>query len=165
MPRKTINQMYKSINDDFYKHFKDFKEVYYEMTPDEAVKILRKSSRKILNDYVDNLAAAVPGSESIQDGISVFRGRKDRFKIYIGPTYGRGIIGANLAHFFEFGTAPRKRRSISKDGKVKMVSTGQIKATPFMRPAWLANKDQFVIDTEKEILIFFESKLKKRGFV
>jgi hypothetical protein len=95
----------------------------------------------------------------------IFRGRRKKDMIYIGPIYGRGYKSANLAHLFEFGTAPRMRRSINEEGKVKMVSTGQIKATPFMRPAWLETKDKFVIDTEKAIKTLIEYKLKRQGWV
>jgi hypothetical protein len=134
------------------------------MTPDEAVRILKKTSKPVLNKIVSNLASVVPNSQSIQETFGVFRGRKNPYKIYIGPRYGRGTKGANLAHLFEFGTQPRKRRSINKEGKVVEVSTGQINKTPFMRPAWLATKDQFVIDTEKEIERIIRQKFRKQGF-
>ena len=53
--------------------------------------------------------------------------------LYIGATYEDPKQNGRLAHLFEFGTGRRKQKSTGRD-------TGTIRARPFMRPAWDANK-------------------------
>jgi hypothetical protein len=131
------------------------------VTADEAQRILSISARPLLAKMKSNLSAIIKESKNLIDGFAVYRGRKGaaQYKVYVGPDYRKGG-GGNLAHIFEYGTAPRTRRSYSKDGKVKKVSTGQIKATPFMRPAWEETKDGVFKDAEFRFLKLIDKKIK-----
>ena len=164
MPRRTINHIRKDLMDGFNKYLTVDSSGNF-ITPDEAYEILKETGKPVYNSIVAHFGDVFTESQNMRHMFDIFRGRRKKDMIYIGPIYGRGYKSANLAHLFEFGTAPRMRRSINEEGKVKMVSTGQIKATPFMRPAWLETKDRFVIDTEKAIKALIEYKLKRQGWV
>jgi len=164
MTGKTINHIPKDYMDGFNKYLTVDNSGNF-ITPDEAYEILKETGKPVYNSIVAHFGDVFPESQNMRHMFDIFRGRRKKDMIYIGPIYGRGYKSANLAHLFEFGTAPRMRRSINEEGKVKMVSTGQIKATPFMRPAWLETKDRFVIDTEKAIKALIEYKLKRQGWV
>lgn len=110
-----------------------------------------------------NLLKVVEKSERLLNSFKIYRGKRNPYKVYIGPDYRRDG-GGQLAHIIEYGTVQRERRSISADDTVKIVSTGMVAARPFMRPAWEQVREKVIKTAEKSAKAIIESALKKGGF-
>ncbi len=133
--------------------------------PTQAQDALSKAAQPVPNQIKANLLKVVDKSENLANSFKIYRGKKNTavYKIYIGPDYSKGG-GGQLAHLIEYGTVQRERRSISEDGRVKIVSTGMMPARPFMRPAWEQLKDKVTHDAQLLCKNIIENSLKQKGF-
>lgn len=88
-----------------------------------------KEGAKVLRKYVQRGVPRRTGRlrRSIRYRVGLTKGSRRPFGV-VGPDYRRG---GNAAHLVEFGSKPRYRKNAAGE----MVSTGQMPAKPFMRPA------------------------------
>jgi hypothetical protein len=163
--RKGRSEIQSELESGLGKYLKTLGTIDQVILPNDAQNILSQSAQPLLQQVVSNLLKVVKGSKNLARSFNIYRGRKGdaRYKIYVGPSYGKLGIG-QAAHLIEYGTVERTRRSISEDGKVTMVSTGAVKARPFMRPAWEQTKAKVMGDAEKGIIAHIDKKLKQKGF-
>lgn len=130
------------------KVLKKLEETNQKITQDEVKKIVREESKVII------LAAQSKApSQDIKNSIGFIEKNEQKFTktVLIGPRY-YGSFRGQLAHTFEYGTAPR----YTKDGKYR----GHITARPFMRPALDANSSNIVTNVSKRVLKIALEKLK-----
>jgi len=117
---------------------------YYEASlADGRVREMMKEEAKVI---VSNARAnARPLSTRVANSIGFIEKKNYPYNILIGPKYPQG----NLAHFFEYGTAPRQ----NADGH----NRGRMVAKPFMRPAI----DNNIASVKLKILIRLQEIVKK----
>ena len=117
---------------------------YYEASlADGRVREMMKEEAKVI---VSNARAnARPLSKRVANSIGFIEKKSYPYNILIGPKYPQG----NLAHFFEYGTAPRQ----NADGH----NRGRMVAKPFMRPAIDSNIKQ----VEKQIGARIKTEVQK----
>lgn len=118
------------------------------LSQDELKKIVRTESQVI----IETARSRAP-SEDIKNSIGFIEKNENKFNktVLIGPRY-YGSWRGQLAHTFEFGTAPR----YTKDGAYR----GYITARPFMRPALDAHGSNIVTNVQKKVIKIATDKLK-----
>jgi len=187
--RKSPYQISKELNEQLEKQLKVVKDLAGASTlqnvlsPKDVQDILEIAAKPLLAKVISNLWGVLESdSKNLVNSFKVFRGKKGskKYTVYVGPDYrfwhvsGRtkaketmpGIIGGGqAAHLLEYGTVERTRRSISEDGKVTMVSTGAVKARPFMRPAWEQTKDEVTNIAVGMLIKHVDKEMKNRGMV
>lgn len=111
---------------------------------------------------------------NLRNSIGIIRKRGGKLVPYtmVGPRYYGGNAGVH-GHLVEYGTAERQRHFGNKklglrnrSIKAKLLgtaSTGSMPANPFMKPAYLAKKQQVIKYLEKEIATLVAEAIKKRG--
>lgn len=131
------------------KLLKKLEETGNAITQDEAKKIVRDEAKAIIIS-----AQSKAPSTDIKNSIGFIEKNEQKFTktVLIGPRY-YGSFRGQLAHTFEYGTAPR----YTKDGKYR----GHITARPFMRPALDANASNIVTNVTKRIFKLATDKFKK----
>lgn len=131
------------------KLLKKLEETGNAITQDEAKKIVRDEAKAIIIS-----AQSKAPSTDIKNSIGFIEKNEKKFTktVLIGPRY-YGSFRGQLAHTFEYGTAPR----YTKDGKYR----GHITARPFMRPALDANASNIVTNITKRIFKLATDKFKK----
>lgn len=131
------------------KLLKKLEETGNAITQDEAKKIVRDEAKVIIIS-----AQSKAPSTDIKNSIGFIEKNEQKFTktVLIGPRY-YGSFRGQLAHTFEYGTAPR----YTKDGKYR----GHITARPFMRPALDANASNIVTNVTKRIFKLATDKFKK----
>ena len=105
-----------------------------------ARRALRAAAQPIHADMVSGAPAHVKDSVDIGERLTPRQARQARFggldrsllELFVGVNYRFGMRG-RTAHLFEFGTAQREQASTGR-------RTGRIRAVPFVRPAWDANR-------------------------
>lgn len=131
------------------KLLKKLEETNKAISQEEVKKIVRDESKVIINT-----AQSKAPSTDIKNSIGFIEKNEQKFTktVLIGPRY-YGSFRGQLAHTFEYGTAPR----YTKDGKYR----GHITARPFMRPALDANASNIVTNVTKRIFKLATDKFKK----
>lgn len=130
------------------KLLKKLNEANLKITDEEVKKIVRSESTDIINS-----AKSKAPSTDIKNSIGFIEKNEQKFTktVLIGPRY-YGSFRGQLAHTFEFGTAPR----YTKDG----IYRGFITARPFMRPALDENSSKIVTNVSKKVFKLATDKLK-----
>ena len=117
---------------------------YYEASlADGRVREMMKQEARIIATTAK--ANARPLSTTVAHSIGFIEKKNYPYNILIGPKYPQG----NLAHFFEYGTAPR----YTADGNYR----GAMEAKPFMRPAI----DNNIGNVKRKILIRLQQIVRK----
>ena len=117
---------------------------YYEKSlADGRVREMMKEEAKVI---VSNARAnARASSTTVANSIGFIEKKNYPYNILIGAKYPQG----NLAHFFEYGTAPRQ----NADGH----NRGRMIAKPFMRPAI----DNNIASVKLKILVRLQQIVRK----
>lgn len=120
-----------------------------KLNPKDVRHIVRNAGQRIVTDA----KARAAFSQSISRSIGFIRKNDGQYptSVLIGPQY----PGGNLAHFFEYGTAPR----FAKGGQRR----GQIKARPFMRPAFDGNVKGVDSEIKKNLMDLINKKAKQNN--
>lgn len=127
---------------------KKLESVNLKLTDDEVKKIVRNESL----DLISSAQSKAPSTD-IKNSIGFIEKNEQKFTktVLIGPRY-YGSFRGQLAHTFEYGTAPR----YTKDGYYR----GYIVARPFMRPAFDQHRTKIVTNVSKRIFKLATDKLK-----
>jgi HK97 gp10 family phage protein len=130
------------------KFVNSIKEASKLLSQEELKKIVRKESEVIIKT-----AQSKAPTTDIKNSIGFIEKNENKFTktVLIGPRYYGGFKG-QLAHTFEYGTAPR----YTKDGAYR----GFITARPFMRPALDAHSSNIVTNVAKKVIKLATDKLK-----
>jgi HK97 gp10 family phage protein len=104
--------------------------------------MMKEEAQVIVNNARANSASL---SKTVSNSIGFIEKKNYPYNILIGPKYPQG----NLAHFFEYGTAPR----YTADGNYR----GAMEAKPFMRPAI----DNNIGNVKRKILIRLQQIVRK----
>jgi HK97 gp10 family phage protein len=130
------------------KLLKKLEETNKTISEEEVKKIVRDESKAIINT-----AQSKAPSTDIKNSIGFIEKNESKFTktVLIGPRYYGGFRG-QLAHTFEYGTAPR----YTKNGEYR----GHITARPFMRPAMDAHSSNIVTNVSKRVFKLATEKLK-----
>jgi len=114
-----------------------------------AAKPLIKTARKNIKGVSRTLAMSI--------GVIIAKRTRNPL-VFVGPRIGRrSKFDGWFAHFYEYGTTlrmPRRRKVLKfdKDGKtIYAKQAEEIKATPFMRPAWDSMKTTVLANISKEM--------------
>lgn len=120
-----------------------------KVDPKSVRHIVKNAGQRIISDA----KARASFSKSISKSIGFISKNDGQYptSVLIGPQY----PGGNLAHFFEFGTAPR----FASGGRRR----GQIKARPFMRPAFDANVKGVDSEIKKKLMDLINKKAKQNN--
>lgn len=113
---------------------------------------LRAGSRDLvlaMREHIDRIPPSrlsESGKRRISKSVGVVRSKTRLFegKVFVGPRYAGVKHTAPDAHLFEFGTDMRTTESGA--------SRGRIIPTPFVRPAWEAEKVQAVENIRQELV-------------
>jgi HK97 gp10 family phage protein len=130
------------------KLIKELETAGKELTQEEVKKIVRNESEVLINTARTNAPTT-----DIKNAIGFIEKNEAKFTktVLIGPRY-YGSYKGQLAHTFEYGTAPR----YTKDGKYR----GHITARPFMRPAFDTHAKNIVTNVKNRIFKLVTEKIK-----
>lgn len=144
---KTGNKIYGEVQNIMDVMFA-LQQMGKELDHHKIKEIIRYESTRIIND-----ARAKAPTQDIKNAIGFIEKNEDKFPttVLIGPRYYSGYKG-QLAHTFEYGTAPR----YTERGYYR----GFITARPFMRPAFDTNQSKVVTNISRKILKLATDKLK-----
>lgn len=158
---------------------KELEQMLDKLSKSMAKTVLRNALKKAGQPIAEAAKSMVPTGPTgnLRDSITVSTklrrsqrpgGYRDRtaVNVYVGNDYTKGPH----AHLVEFGTGMRKLarpRAIRLGEKVVLIThTGQMPATPFMRPAFDATKKKALDIFVKEVaaqLLKAAARLKKRA--
>ncbi len=113
---------------------------------------LRAGSRVVVKaqreniDRIPNERLGQSGKRRFKKSVGVVtsKSRRHEASVYVGPRYSGVKHIAPDAHLFEFGTEDRFTEAGARRGRIK--------ATPFVRPAWDAEKAEAVDQIRRELL-------------